>query len=289
MSKPAQLLIVGLIVAAVSMATRAGHQDDDDDYNCRFTAQRSAQVDTGGAKHVEISARAGSLVIEGVKGATRAEASGRACASDEKFLDDVRIETRREGDVAYVDVMMPETEKVMLSGLRNLYATLDLRVTLPDDVAVVAIDSSGEARVRNLASLNMTDSSGELRIEDIRGDVTVRDSSGELWIRRVGGNLRLSDSSGDVEIDGVERNVQIDVDSSGGIEIKRVKGGVRIEQDSSGDIRISDVGGKVRIDTDSSGGVDVRRVGGGFSLGSKSSGDVQVAEVQGEVDIPSSR
>ncbi len=278
MSKSAQLLIIGLLVAAASLAARADE--------CEYTAPRSASVDTAGAKRIEISARAGSLSIDGVKGAKGIEASGRACVSEEKFLDDVRLEGRREGDVAYLEVIMPDTEKVMSFGFKDIYATLDLRVRVPDDIPVVAIDSSGEAEVRNLAALRMTDSSGELRISDVRGDVSVRDSSGELWLRNIGGNLDLSDSSGDVEIDGVERDVNVEVDSSGNLEIEHVKGSVRIDQDSSGDIGIADVGGEVRIDRDSSGSVDVRRVGGDFSLGAKGSGSVQVAEVKGKVDVP---
>lgn len=282
MSRLAQLVIIGLLAAAASMAR--AHDNGHD--NCEFTAPRSAKVDTAGAKRIEIHARAGSLVIEGVKDASQAQASGRACASEQKFLDDIRIETRREGDVAYVEVVMPDTEKVMLFGIKDLYATLDLRVSVPEQLPVVAVDSSGEAEIRNLASLNMTDSSGELRIDDVRGDLTVRDSSGEIRVKNIGGTVRLTDSSGDVEIDGVERDVLIDVDSSGGLEISRVKGDVRIDQDSSGDIRIADVEGAVRIDTDSSGGVDVRRVGGGFKLGSKGSGGIHVADVKGEVDVP---
>ena len=278
MSRFAQLLIVGLVAAAASMASKADE--------CEFSAQRAAKLDAAGASRVEISARAGELVIEGAKGATQVAATGRACASNQKVLDDIRIEARREGDVLYVDVRMPDSEKVMSLGIDDLYATLDLRVSVPDNLAVVALDSSGEAEVRNVAALNMTDSSGELRIDGVRGDVAVRDSSGELWVRHVGGSLKLNDSSGDVDVDGVERDVVVEVDSSGNLDIGHVKGNVRIDQDSSGDIRIADVGGEVRIQTDGSGGVDVRRVGGGFSLGSKGSGNVQVAEIKGKVDVP---
>lgn len=278
MSRFAQLLIIGVVAGAASMASRA---DD-----CKFTAERDAKIDAAGAKSVEITARAGSLEIEGSKDAARVEAHGRACASDQKSLDEIRIDTRREGEVLYVDVRMPEMKGKWLDDDDDRYARLDVRITLPQKLAVTALDSSGEARVRNVASLNMTDSSGELRISDVAGDVTVRDSSGELSIRNVEGSVKLNDSSGDVDIAEVGRDVNVEVDSSGGLEIRQVKGNVRIEQDSSGDIRIDNVTGDVRIDSDSSGGVDVARVGGAFSLGMKGSGDVQFADIKGAVSVP---
>ena len=277
MSRLLQIAIIGLAALATSLMARA---DD-----CEFTADRTATIDTAGAKRIDISARAGELFIEGAKGGP-VEARGRACASEQEYIDQIKLESRREGDTVYLEVRMPDTEKH--SGWGSNYATLDLRVTVPDSIPLRVTDSSGEAEVRNVKALNMTDSSGELRITNVPGDIEVRDSSGELWIRNVG-SLRLSDSSGDVEIEGVEGDVKIDVDSSGSLEIENVKGKVQIDQDSSGDIRIVDVGGDVRIDSDSSGSVDVRRVGGAFALGTKGSGSIQVADVKGTVTVPPGR
>jgi hypothetical protein len=291
MSKFLQLLIIGLLVSAASMASRADA--------CKYSAKREATIDVQAAKRVAISARAGSLSIEGVPNAARVEASGLACASTEKFLEQVLIETRREGDVLHVDVRIPDLDSQSGSGTESRddddewwkhhedrYASLDIRITVPEKLPVTAIDSSGDARVRRVASLEMTDSSGELRIEDVAGDVAVRDSSGELTLRKIGGNVELNDSSGDVLIDRVGKNVKVEVDSSGDLEIGDVKGSVQIEQDSSGDIRVGDVTGGVSIGSDGSGGVDVHHVGGAFSLGSKGSGDVQFADIKGDVHVP---
>lgn len=278
MSKFVQLLIIGLLAGAASMASRAD--------GCKYSAKRETAIDAAGASRVEITARAGDLAIEGRADAKRIEASGLACASEQKFLDQIQIETRREGDVLYVDVRMPDLKYEPNNDDGDRYATLDTRISVPQKLAVTALDSSGDARVRNVASLTMTDSSGDLRIDDVAGDVAVRDSSGDLNLREVGGNVKLNDSSGDVVIDGVGSNVNVEVDSSGGLEIRNVKGNVRIEQDSSGDISVADVTGEVRIDVDSSGSVDVSRVGGAFSLGTKGSGDVQFADIKGPVRVP---
>lgn len=293
MSKFLQLLLIGVLASAASMASRADA--------CKYSAKREAAIDVQGAKRVAISARAGSLSIEGVPSAARVEASGLACASSEKLLEQVLIETKREGDVLHVDVRIPDLDSESNSESKgesrqddgewgkhqeDRYASLDIRVAVPEKLPVTAIDSSGEAGVRHVASLDMTDSSGELRIEDVAGDVAVRDSSGELTLRKIGGNVELNDSSGDVRIEQVGKSVKVEVDSSGDLEIRDVKGSVQIEQDSSGDIRVGDVTGGVSIGSDGSGGVDVYRVGGAFSLGSKGSGDVQFADIKGDVHVP---
>ena len=60
-------------------------------------------------------------------------------------------------------------------------------IDLPDNVPLVAFDSSGDARFQELASSDISDSSGELTIEDIKGDLKVRDSSGDIEVEHVSG------------------------------------------------------------------------------------------------------
>src|SRR5688572_31543971 len=94
MSRLLQIAIIGLAFTAASLA----RADD-----CEFTADRTAAVDLAGARQVDISARAGELFIEGVKGG-RVEARGRACASEQEYLDQIKLETRREGDTVFLEV-----------------------------------------------------------------------------------------------------------------------------------------------------------------------------------------
>jgi hypothetical protein len=278
MSKAMQLVLVFLVVEVFSLTCRA-----DDDYDCKFAAQRSAAMDVAGARAIDIRARAGSLTVDGTKGATRVEAGGRACASAQQVLDGIKIDARRENDVLRIEVVMPE--RAQFEGLGSVYASLDLRVSVPDNLPISVTDSSGDAEISRIASGDVTDSSGELRIHDVTGDLKVRDSSGDLVVRNVGGNVRLNDSSGDVRLDGIQGGVEVDVDSSGDLDIERVTRDVHVAQDSSGEIHIADVGGSVSIDSDGSGDVEIRRVKGSFTLGNKGSGEVRQADVSGPVNI----
>jgi hypothetical protein len=279
MSKALQLLLVGVLWLAGCYVTNADE--------CKFTAERSAALAAAGAKRIDITARAGDLRISGQKGATQVEARGKACASDQDLLNAIQIQLRLDGDVLRVIVVMPDISAD--DAPRNASASLDLVVDVPDNLPVTLLDSSGEAEITGVASLNVTDSSGDLRVTRIAGDLDVRDSSGEVWIDEVGNNVTLRDSSGDVRVRNVNGDVRVEADGSGNLELIRVGRSVTVDQDGSGDIRIGDVKGNARIESDGSGDIDVSGIGGSFTLGGKGSGDVHVAEVKGAVNIPPER
>jgi DUF4097 and DUF4098 domain-containing protein YvlB len=279
MTKALQLLLVaslGLIGCDASVA------DD-----CRVSAERAGQLPVAGAKRIAVAARAGDLEIRGRKGASEVSARGKACASDQKLLDLIRIELRLEGETLRVNALMPDIEAD--DAPRNAHATLDLAIEVPDNLPVEVVDSSGDTTIEGLATLVMTDSSGDLHIDRIAGDLEVTDSSGDLWIDEVGRNVRLRDSSGDVDVEDVHGDVEVEADGSGSLTLDRLDRNLTIGHDGSGDIRISNVKGDARIDSDGSGDVNVRAVGGSFTLGGKGSGEVQVAEVGGAVNIPPQR
>jgi DUF4097 and DUF4098 domain-containing protein YvlB len=259
----------------------AAHAED-----CKFSADRSGKIPVAGAKRVEIRAGAGDLRVTGHEGASDISATGKACASTQELLDQVQLEVTRAGDVIHVDVQMPD-----MSGIRigNAYATLDVVVDLPDNVPLFAVDSSGDASFQHVATADISDSSGDLTIDDVTGDLKVRDSSGDLEIERVTGNLQLEDSSGDIEVDDIRGDVTVYADSSGSMTIEHIGKGVHVIQDSSGDIDIVDVKNDVVIDSDSSGEVDVRKVGGNFTLSHKGSGDIKTADIAGTISLPPGR
>jgi len=251
---------------------------------CRFTADRAANVDAAGAKKLVIGAGAGDLKVRGESGQAGVRASGRACASSEKLLAEIRLESRREGDTVYLKTVLPDTDGVVF--VFNRYATLDLTVSVPATVAIELEDSSGDTELKDVQSAIVADGSGDLDISNVAGNLEVTDSSGDIDIRKVGGNLSLKDSSGDMEIEDVQGSVLIPVDSSGDVRIARVTGGVHIVNDSSGSIVIDHVKQDVSIDSDSSGDISVDEIGGSFSVGNDGSGDIHHGKVAGRVSLP---
>jgi DUF4097 and DUF4098 domain-containing protein YvlB len=251
---------------------------------CKFTKDHAADVKLGGAKRIVVTAGAGELTVRGEDGRAAAGAAGRACASSQELLDQIRIESRVEGDAVHVRTILPDMADDMFGFSR--YARMDLTVLVPKAAVLSIEDSSGDLQLSNVQAATVADSSGDQDIRDVAGDLDVTDSSGEIEIERVGGNLRLKDSSGDVDVNDVRGNVEVTVDSSGGLEIERVAGAVHILSDSSGDIGITEVQRDVTIDSDSSGSIQVERIGGNFTVGADGSGGITHNRVMGKVQIP---
>lgn len=250
---------------------------------CKYEAQRSGGDSEKGITRLVVVAGAGYLHMGGSPNAGRIEAKGKACATTRELLDRVTIDVRREGSTLYIEAVPPNGAVAP-----DAWSTMDVEISVPDNLAIDARDSSGDATFEDLKSLKLFDSSGDLRLRRIAGLLDLTDSSGDIDVDRVG-NITLSDSSGDIYLSRVSGNVELVSDSSGNIEIREVAGNVHIAQDSSGDIEITDVKGNATVDADSSGGITARYIGGSFTVLADSSGKISHRKVRGEVSLPYAR
>jgi hypothetical protein len=233
---------------------------------CRHDASHVNRANTDGVTTVEVFARAGELEITGVADATELVASGQACVSEKGMLEETGITLRREADRLQVLVELPDTSDESGERWRGEYAILNLEVELPHDVALVVVDSSGDLRIRNVASLELTDSSGHIDVRGVDGPVLVpSDSSGDIYFADIGDLLIQIDSSGDIEVHRAA-SVTIANDTSGEIDIVGVDGDVTVGNDSSGRISVENVGGSFSVQNDTSGGIRHRKVAGAVSL-----------------------
>ncbi|HEX7116817.1 MAG TPA: DUF4097 family beta strand repeat-containing protein [Steroidobacter sp.] len=270
----ASTILVACLLAAPALAL-----------DCDHTADRNASIEGPGINEVVVIAGAGRLVIRGEEGRESVNAQGLACASSARLLEEIQLESRREGDTVYIETVMPELDDHRLFGASS-EARLDLTIRVPSSVRIEARDSSGDMELSDVASAKVEDSSGNLIVRNIAGDLEVTDSSGDLEITSIAGRVELRDSSGDVEIKDIAGDVLVTEDSSGDLEIKNVAGSVRVKEDASGDIEIADVASDVTIDDDGSGSIRAVRVGGNFTVERDGSGSIRYDEVTGSVRLP---
>ncbi|HIG39573.1 MAG: DUF4097 family beta strand repeat-containing protein [bacterium] len=247
-----------------------------------------------------VNALAGSLEVNGDDSDT-ITINARACADELKYLEQMTIDVDDSRDQLELTVIIPYRG----FGWNADYAFMDLEITVPTDQLVKLRDSSGHLEVRDANVASIDDSSGDIRLFNISGDLEVSDSSGDIYLRGMTGNLQVNDSSGridiqdvdgdvviprdssgDIDIDTVSGLVTIERDGSGSIEIENVKKGVNVHSDGSGDIRISAVQGSVKIGNDGSGSVRIAQVDGDFSIDAKGSGSIRTSGIKGSTDIP---
>jgi hypothetical protein len=181
------------------------------------------------------------------------------------MLNQIKLIAERRGDVVFIKADIPDHD--WRSYGDNYSASLDLVIEVPQGIDADIADGSGEAKIMNVGSLEMTDGSGSLDVIGATGSVRITDGSGELTIENVGGDVRVEDGSGE-------------------INVRNVTGSFTVESDGSGSIYASDVRGSVIVQNDGSGSIEVNKVGKEFRVESKGSGSIDYADVSGRIDIP---
>lgn len=214
---------------------------------------------------IQISVNAGDLKIDGHSTTNKILIKGKACASKADSLDGIKLVSEQQGNKAVIKTLMPDSNNFSWFG-KNNYAYVDLEITVPEKIGLEVSDSSGSLRISRVGSLSLDDSSGDIDIEHVSGDVSVNDSSGGIEIEHVLGSVTVRDSSGSMDISDVGQQVLVSEDSSGDIHIEDVKSDVLIKRDSSGSIYVRDIAGDFTVGRDGSGGINYKNVQGEVSL-----------------------
>jgi hypothetical protein len=231
---------IALAIVLTAANASAGIFDE-----CDHSAPRTVAAPAAGISKVVVVGKAGSLKVTGRAGVAEIRATGTACASDEDFLDKIRLTSRRDGSELRIEAEIPSSGP----HFGFFHATLDFEVSLPAGMAVNISDGSGSLDVANTGSLDIVDGSGSIDINSVRGDVTVKDGSGSMTIQDVSGAVRVTDGSGSIEIRRAG-SVIVDVDGSGSIDVNEVRGDFVVRSDGSGGVSYERVAGRVSIPRD---------------------------------------
>ncbi|MBS0380871.1 MAG: hypothetical protein JSR56_00445 [Proteobacteria bacterium] len=277
-----------LLVCATLLATSFAASADQP---CRYSAPRNAEIDAAGLKLLAVEIGPDNLVIQGQPGLAKIEVHGTACASNEKWLPDIKVETARQGDTASI-VAQDGNRGNRFFSIFNLveggtYAYLKLDVRVPQALAVKLKLGSGDANASKLAALDATVGSGDLKASGIAGELGLRVGSGDAVANDVGSLNLSSVDSGDATIDGIRGDAKAGSVGSGDLGLRNVNGNVSIGSISSGDAKATGIGGGVTARSIGSGDLVVRNVKGSVTVGSVASGDVSIEHAGGNVHADS--
>lgn len=232
---------------------------------CEFSTELSAELSASESERLTVSAGSGSLVVEGLAGASAVSVTATACASEEWILEDMDVVLERRGSRLDLETLYPRRRSWRDRG----YARIDLRVEVPLGMDAEIDDGSGEVTLSGLGDLTLDDGSGEIYVEDILGSVEIDDGSGEIEIRDVQGDVFVDDGSGSMDIIGVSGSITL--------------------EDGSGSIEIRDVGQDVLAYEIGSGRIRVTGVEGNFTVRDGRLGRIRYSDVRGVVDLPERR
>ncbi len=254
-------LVLALAVGGLAFAPPLSAQD-----RCRLSEDRSLSLPAAGLDRLDLSAKAGSLVVRGESGVDEVRVEAEFCASDEENLErmDIRFDAVR--GTARLETVHPDWRDRRLG---PNYARINLIVTVPLGMDADIMDGSGNGELTGLGNLELIDGSGSMVLEDIRGELIMEDGSGDLDIFGVEGSVDLEDGSGSFEIRDVSGDVRI-TDGSGNARLRGITGSVIVDDKGSGRLDVADVDGDLRVE-----GMRRERV------------DYQ--NVRGELDLPPAR
>ncbi len=158
-----------------------------------------------------------------------------------KFIEhNLTLELKARGSTAYLKSEFEDNSTSFWSLFRDKSAQVDLLIKVPRNLTLDISDGSGDLSVQDMAArVNIEDGSGDLKVTDIDGDLIIDDGSGDIIINDIRGDVEINDGSGEIKIEKVAGNIEID-DGSGDIRVASVEGSVTVD-DGSGDIYIDRV------------------------------------------------
>lgn len=263
------LLLAGVSLLALSFTAMGAE-------HCRYSAPRNAEINAAGLKLLEVRIGPDELVIHGEPGLANVVVRGTACASDEKWLQDVKVEATRSGDNASV-IAHDGDHNMVMSLFGSSYAYLKLEVRVPQSLAIALHEGSGDATVDNVAALDASLASGDLKANGVAGEFGLSAGSGDAVASDVGSLNLSSIGSGDASVDGVHGNARVDGVGSGDLRLGSVKGDVSLGSIASGDAKITGVGGSLDVKSVGSGDLIASDVTGNVSVGAVASGEVKIS------------
>lgn len=219
--------------------------------------EKEMLLDTGGLKYFEVDTGAGSLRVSGYSGSdimvdavVYSDSINDLSELKDQADKYLQLSLKQKGDKA---ILLALVENKWFG---NVNISVDLDIRVPEHLDVVVDDGSGDITIQNLkGNLELDDGSGNLQIYNIGGSVHVDDGSGELVVDNVGSKLTIDDGSGEITIKNISGNVMID--------------------DGSGEISATDIEGDFTVD-DGSGFIEVEKLAGQFHLIDGGSGYIKV-------------
>jgi len=229
-----------------------------------YEKTKKLNLPSQGIEKLEIDCTAGFLKIYGIEGLAKVEVTaeiivkGKKVRDEEKFIqENIELSLEKRGNKA----VLISKFKQSFPHISFRTKVINLTVNVPKNINLWIDDSSGSMSVEDInGEIDIEDSSGDIRIEDIRGNVEINDGSGDIEAITISGYLSINDGSGGIDVKGVVGDVSID-DGSGSIYVNNTGGSVTVN-DGSGSINIDGVEKDVIIKNDGSGGLRVRNVKG---------------------------
>jgi DUF4097 and DUF4098 domain-containing protein YvlB len=138
--------------------------------------------------------------------------------------DQLKIDTKQDGNRIDVEVRKPSGGDVVLFGLGRVSPTAKLIVTMPREGNVTARSGDGSVKIDHVrGSLNLRTADGSVRGTDLGGTLVVQTGDGSVTLEEAEGDVDVSTGDGSVSVSGKLGAVRLQT-SDGSITLRAERG-----------------------------------------------------------------
>jgi DUF4097 and DUF4098 domain-containing protein YvlB len=162
-------------------------------------------------------------------------------------------------------------------------ASVDLTVQIPAASAVNVTAKHGDVIADGLASVQVTDNRGDVKLDNIGGDAQVHMNHGDFSAHAVQGQLLIDGSGNDVTLSEVQGSAAVNGEFFGDIHLEQIGGAVHYHS-SRTSLDIPHLAGELTLD---SGNLNVSKASGPVQISAKSK-DIELTQIAGDANIEDS-
>lgn len=150
----------------------------------------------------------------------------------------------------------------------------DLEISLPQGITLDFFTLSGDLTVQDWkGELYFRSASGDCRLRNIKGRAKMRSSSGDIRVEGFEGPLSVNTTSGDIDMEEIKGDLKCET-LSGDMELGKIRGNGNFSL-VSGDLRLEEMEGQLQAST-TSGDLQIRAL---------SSSSLKVSTVSGDLSL----
>jgi DUF4097 and DUF4098 domain-containing protein YvlB len=266
-SGPVFVRIATLMAAALAMAAC-----DVSVGNAEYSVREEKRFTVSGATRLALTTFDGNIEVRGWdRNEVLVEVEKRG--PDQATVDKIQVKATQDGNAITIDV--PKPSPLVTTGFRRT-PSASLIVSVPTQTAVAARSGDGAVTIRRVnGNIDVDTDDGNVRVEELKGDLKVRTGDGAVDARQIEGGARIDTGDGNIRADGVFKGLYLET-RDGAIDFTVHSGSV-VESDWSvttgdGNVRLElPEGLNAELDAQTADGrVHLDKVGGQASNGGES-------------------
>ncbi len=168
-----------------------------------------------------------------------------------------------------------------LDGDCGWQCTADYVVTVPRGIKVIGENGSGDVSIAGVSGVDASSRSGTIEISDVTGDVKVDLTSGDVVVKDLTGKLDVRATSGDIEASGLKGGAVNVETTSGDLELELAEANDVRAKGTSSDIEVTAPAGGWNVSTETRSG----DVGNGLGDDPNGSHTLDATTTSGDIEL----